>query len=178
MLCALVLVARPALAQIDGLVTPFVGGVSGGDATATAPVFGVSVAALEIDHYGAEIDLSHSGAFLAGDDESDLTTAMANLLIGRPTGLVRPYGVAGVGLIRTRGCSADCLRESGRTDFGWNAGGGAYIRLATAWLLRGDLRYFRYAATHDDLPATDAGPFDFWRTSVGVTFSWSIQDIK
>jgi hypothetical protein len=41
--------------------------------------------------------------------------------------------------------------------------------------VRGDVRYFRYLQRHDDLPLRDNGFFDYWRTSIGVTFAWPIR---
>jgi len=40
--------------------------------------------------------------------------------------------------------------------------------------VRGDVRYFRFLESHPDLLLTSNG-FDFWRVSIGATFSWPIR---
>ncbi|MFN8061199.1 MAG: hypothetical protein U0Q12_18710 [Vicinamibacterales bacterium] len=169
------LVAEPAYAQIDGLLSPTVGVVKGGDVVDPSRTFALSVAALERTASGAEIDISHSASFLGSSpNDSSLTTLMANYMAGRPTGRVRPFGVVGVGLIRTRVETAAGARLVGRTDLGVDAGGGVDVGL-TSWLaIRADVRYLRYVQSHQDLPRINGSPFDFWRTGIGVTYLWPI----
>jgi Outer membrane protein beta-barrel domain len=98
-------------------------------------------------------------------------TLVGNLVIGIPLGGsrgfgFRPYGTAGVGLIRSR---IDILEpDVSSNDFGINAGGGAFLFFGDHVGMRGDLRYFR--AGFDELNFLNIDEVDFWRASIGVTF--------
>lgn len=161
-----------------GLATVFIGPAHGGDVSDTGWTPGVSVAVIETSGWGAELDLSHvrefnSDRFL----ESGVTTLMFNAMwmAPRPDALVRPYALAGLGLLRARACVTDCHLVVNRTDWAMDAGGGVYVVFDELVGIRGDLRYFRFLQRHRDLPLTDNGFFDFWRTSVGVVISWPIR---
>ena len=88
---------------------------------------------------------------------------------------MRPFVVAGAGLLRVRTSLAFGEPVTSRTDWGFNGGGGVQWMITDAVGVRGDVRYFRYFQRHDDLPLLDNGFFDYWRTSVGLTFSWPIK---
>ena len=100
---------------------------------------------------------------------------LVNALYIQPHPLVRPYGAAGVGLLRVRASIVGEQTVVNRTDWGLDAGGGVVVMFNDAVGLRGDVRYFRYFQRHDDLPLINDGFFDFWRTSVGVTWTWPIR---
>ncbi len=174
---ALVVLLRPAaaMAQVDGFFTPFVGVTTGGDTTREGTNFGASLAAVH-QLFGAEVDLGHSTEFNhLLFEESGVTTLMANFLASGPWRL-RPYGVAGVGLIRVRGCDTSaCVRAVSRTDLGLDAGVGVMYMFGDLVGVRGDVRYFRYVQNHPDLPRTSGGFFDLWRVTVGATFEWPID---
>jgi opacity protein-like surface antigen len=159
----------------NSMFTPYVGGTTGGDTRTTGTTWGFSTAYIEENGWGAEFDVAHATAFNDVEfEQSSLTTVMVNLKAApRVSRWVWPFGVVGVGLIRARACSGrDCVTTISRTDFGLNAGGGAYVPVNDFFAVRGDVRYFRYAQIHRDLPRTDNGPFDFWRISGGGTFMW------
>ena len=59
-------------------------------------------------------------------------------------------------------------------DLGMNVGGGVQGQFNSNIGIRGDIRYFRSLQDNEpdnefDLALSD---FDFWRGTVGVTFSW------
>jgi opacity protein-like surface antigen len=127
---------------------------------------------------GFEVD----GAFapdvlnVGSDDlvDTNVTTLMANLIIGAPIGApgVRPYVSGGAGLLRTSVSSADDFFDIDDNSFGVNAGAGVMVFVRENFGLRGDLRYFRSLRDSDSGDGIDVvlGSFDFWRATVGATF--------
>jgi hypothetical protein len=161
-----------------GFATLFVGGAHGGDVNGIGWTPGVSVAIIETSGFGAELDLSHVREFNSDRfAESGITTLMFNAVVmwPNPEAFLRPYALAGAGLLRARACVPDCQLVVSRTDWAMDAGGGVYAVINEIVGLRGDIRYLRYLQRHPDLPLTDSGFFDFWRTSVGVVVSWPIR---
>lgn len=161
-----------------GFATVFFGPAHGGDIRDIGWTPGVSAAVIDANGWGAELDLSHVREF-NGDQfvESGITTLMFNAvgMWPEPDALLRPYLLGGVGLLRARACVANCQLVVSRTDWGMDAGGGVFVVFNEFVGARGDLRYFRYLQRHGDLPLTDNGFFDFWRTSVGVVVSWPVR---
>ena len=166
--------AQPALYY--GMLTPHIGTSAGGDISERGVTPGVSLAVVDSGGLGAEIDLGHSRRVDADRfSESAVTSLMVNF-VGMWTSLpVRPFVVAGAGLLRVRTETPDDSVLTSRTDLGFNAGACALYVFNDIVGIRGDVRYFRYFQRHDDLPLTDNGFFDYWRTSVGVTLSWPIR---
>jgi opacity protein-like surface antigen len=132
---------------------------------------------------GFELDFGYSpnffqstpnnGSFdLVGD--GNVTTLMANLVIGAPLGAVRPYASGGVGLIKTRVDDAgQFLGKIDSSDFGFDAGAGVMAFFSDHVGLRGDVRYFRSLQDTDpDGIDLTLGSFKFWRGTVGVTFKF------
>ena len=133
---------------------------------------------------GFEIDLGWSPNFFedtVGDanfefGDSNVTTLMGNLLLSAPPGSgIRPYGSAGLGLIRAQISSATGLfNDISTNDLGVNFGGGITGNFNDNFGIRGDIRYFR--SLQDNEPDNDLdldlGSFDFWRGTVGLTFRW------
>ena len=135
---------------------------------------------------GWEADLAYSPEFFEGDDDdidlidnSNVTSFMANVLVGVPVGGqtgagVRPYFAGGLGVLQTQVQGADDLFEVDNSEFGINLGGGI-MGFATDHVgFRGDLRYYRALSDpeEDNEFDIDFGDFDFWRGTVGVTFRW------
>ena len=133
---------------------------------------------------GFEIDLGWSPNFFentSGDanfdfGDSNVTTLMGNLLISaKPGAGLRPYGSAGLGLIRASVSSAGNLfNDLNTNDFGINVGAGVNGQFNDNFGIRGDVRYFRSLQDNEPDGELDIGlsNFDFWRGTVGVTFRW------
>jgi opacity protein-like surface antigen len=174
---AAVLVAARVEAQAlyTGILTPHIGVAAGGDVRGGAITPGLSMAVIDLNGFGAEVDLAHSRG-VDGDrfSESAITSLMVNFFGMWVRSPVRPFVVAGAGLLRVRAATTGVVFTS-RTDLAFNLGAGAAYALNEIVGVRGDVRYFRYFQRHPDLPLLDNGFFDFWRTSAGVTLSWSIQ---
>ena len=147
-LSGLVLAATPNRASADWLFTPFVGVNFGGAASfgefndfddefERRSDFGASLAWMGKGALGFEADFGWApnffqdtrgtGNFEFGD--SNVTTLMANVLVGAPIGGqsgpgLRPYASGGVGLIRSRIDGGGLFNNVNTNDFGVNVGAG------------------------------------------------------
>ena len=186
--------AAPATASADWLFTPYLGATFGGSANIGGGGedfddeferkvnYGASLAWVGDGAVGFEIDLGYSPNFFSvspDDDDIDLTgdgnvtTLMANLVVGAPAGGVRPYASGGVGLIKSRVNDAgQFLGEIDNNDFGFNVGAGVTGFMTDNVGIRGDVRYFRSLRDNepDDEFDVALSDFRFWRGTVGVTF--------
>lgn len=171
----LALAAAPASAQLTGWATPHVGGLAGGDTTASGPVLGVSLDVFEVHSWlGAELDVARAMSFNdEGIGDSRLTTVSISAIAAPHQARLQPYVLGGLGLMRAEGCVLACTAEFAETVATATLGGGLQVRLADWVGIRGDLRYVRALGDHDALPRTSDSAFDFYRASVGVTFIWA-----
>lgn len=195
---AVVSTVAPRTASADWVLTPFVGWNFNGSAEVQGsggPDFsdkfekkinyGVSLAAMGEGAVGFELDFGYSPNFFetgttgSGFDftnDSNVTTLMANAIVGVPIGgqrggSVRPYFVGGVGLIRTH------LQDAGeffdvttKNDFGFDLGGGVMGFFSQNAGIRGDVRYFRsFKGSSDNVTGLGVSDFNFWRGSVGLS---------
>jgi opacity protein-like surface antigen len=105
-----------------------------------------------------------------------VTTLMGSVIFGAPFGEpgIRPYAVAGAGLIRSRVRDADDIFDLDDNSFGINVGGGIHALVRKNLGLRADVRYFRGVRDTDggDDIDLELGSFDVWRASVGATFRY------
>ncbi len=178
---SLLLVMTAAPARADWLITPYLGTAFGGDTSSQHVTYGASAAWMSHGIVGVEFDGSIAPDLLDEDDgvilgiaDSNVTTLMGSLVIGAPLGApgVRPYAVAGAGLIRSRVSDADDIFDIDENSFGVNVGGGIHAFIRENIGIRADVRYFRGVRdtdTSDDVDL-ELGSFDFWRASVGATF--------
>ncbi len=178
---SLLLVATAAPATADWLITPYLGTAFGGDTSAQHVIYGASAAWMSHGIVGVEFDGSIAPDLLDEDDgvilgiaDSNVTTLMGSLVIGAPLGEpgIRPYAVAGGGLMRSRVSDADDIFDIDENSFGINVGGGIHALVRENIGLRADVRYFRSVRDTDGSDDVDLelGGFDFWRASVGATF--------
>ena len=168
-------------AQADWLITPYLWTAFGGATSSQHVTYGASAAWMSHGIIGVEFDGSISPDLLDEDDgvilgiaDSNVTTLMGSLVIGAPLGEpgVRPYAVAGAGLIRSRVSDAHDIFDIDENSFGINVGGGLHALVRSNIGVRADVRYFRGVRDTDDSNDVDLelGSFDFWRASVGATF--------
>ena len=194
-LVALTAAAAPARASADWLFTPFVGATFGGSANIGGVGedlddeferklnYGATLAWMGGGAIGFELDFGYSPNFfeVSPDDnnfnlsgDGNVTTLMANLVVGAPLGAVRPYASGGVGLVKTRVTDLDqFVGEIDSTDFGFNVGGGIMGFFNDNVGIRGDIRFFR-SLRDADINGLDIelGGFKFWRGTLGVTFKF------
>ena len=196
-ICALLSVAAPRAASADWTITPFIGSNFGGSADVNRTGgstfsntferkldYGASLMSKGTGPVGFEIDFGYSPNFFASTTaggfqfagSSNVTTLMGNLVIGGSSGGIRPYAVAGVGLLRTNVQDlAGVFSANTKNDFGLDVGGGVMGFFSPNVGLRGDVRYFRgFRGTSDsDNPAGLAlSDFKFWRGSLGVSLKF------
>jgi opacity protein-like surface antigen len=187
--------AAPAKASADWLFTPFIGSTFGGSANIGTGGedfgdeferklnYGASLSWMGNGVFGFEVDFGYSPNFFEvnpDDNDFDLigsgnvTTLMANIVVGAPMGGVRPYASGGLGLIRTRATDVDAFFDNVTSnDLGIDLGAGVMGFMNENVGIRGDIRYFRSLQDTDpDEINLDLGSFKFWRGTVGVTFKF------
>jgi hypothetical protein len=181
---AAAVVLAPMQARADGFVTPWVGSAFGSSIQNGQTTFGVSAGGMGGGIIGGEADFGWSPSFFGTTSDFGSNTVMdlmGNVIVGIPVGGthgggVRPYAVAGVGLIRSQIDGGSLTNFSGTQSnnmFGWDAGAGVMGYFNQHVGLRGDVRYLR--ATSDlksgvtslDLSGSQ---LHFWRASIGVVF--------
>ncbi len=186
------LVLAPAPARADWLLSPYLGTTFGSELTdsentdnefANKLNYGVALTFMGGGIIGFEIDFAYAPEFFEANDEdldflddSNLTTIMANLVVGAPIGGqtgpgFRPYAAGGIGLMRANLESAgDLFDDISDNSFGINVGGGVIGFLSNNIGLRGDLRYFQSLSDIGDNLDFDLGTFRYWRGTGGIVF--------
>ena len=187
-LAALLCGLSPGAARADGLLVPFVGVNFGGDAgsdfgdafDASRFAWGLSLAWMGAGVIGFEGDFGYSPDFFGKTDlgGSSVLTAFGNVLLGVPFGGqkgfgIRPYGLAGIGMVHPSGDAFEDRVQLSEYKLGWDFGGGVFLFFTTHIGIRGDIRYFRTFEALDILDDLgidvdgDAGDLDFTRGSLG-----------
>src|SRR5215216_5035008 len=188
LIAALLLVIGPASARADWLFTPNLGTTFGADASGNEHfTYGVGIGYMGAGAFGWEADLSYTPEFFeVGDgdfdpvDNSNVTTAMFNVLAGIPIGGqhgggFRPYFTGGIGLLQREVETANQLFNVSSNEWGFNLGAGAMGFMTDHVGFRGDIRYIRSfedLEAENSTPFLDAGSFDYWRGTAGLTFRW------
>jgi opacity protein-like surface antigen len=193
-LLSAVVAVTAAPAQAQWLVTPYLGGNVSGDVETVKGGPGVSVGYLG-GQLGFELDFQRFQHFFKDsevfpldpaappnctnaatetrapctDIDTDAIGFMGNVIVPvriQGASKWRPYGTAGLGLIRA------WTNEEGRdqNDLGFNAGGGVMYSLSARVGLRGDLRYFRALVDEKKRDGVLFEDYGFLRVTVGVTF--------
>ena len=179
------MVLTPAAARADGFIVPFAGVNFGGNAGeslgdgADAKRFdwGTSFGWMGGGVFGFEGDIGYSPDFYGKTDlgGSSVLSLMGNVLLGVPFGGqqgfgVRPFGLVGIGVIRSDLESFDDLVGLDNTEVAWNFGGGVLVFFGSHVGIRGDVRYFRTFGDVDFGPIEvgDADAVDYTRGSIGL----------
>jgi opacity protein-like surface antigen len=172
--------AAPAVAQ--WAVTPYLGVNVGGDVETGKGGPGVSVGFLggglgfEFDfqrfqHFFKDEDVADIVPDSGADVDTDAMSFMGNVVAPiRIPGVanLRPYGTAGLGVIRAMFDSANDQFDTAQNNLGLNFGGGMMYALNDRVGVRVDLRYFRAFV---DSAMNEGGFFKdygFLRTTFGV----------
>jgi opacity protein-like surface antigen len=178
-ICTLLALSPASAGAQTTFITPYAGATFGADAPDSQFTFGGSLTFMG-DVAGVEIDFGYTPDFFDASDEfeivgdSNVTTFIANLVVGPWAGRVRPYGVVGVGLLRSSVDGGDLFDDVSTNDFGFDAGFGVIGMVSENVGLRGDVRYFRSLQDTEDDDDFDVsvGNFDFWRATGGVVFGF------
>jgi opacity protein-like surface antigen len=176
----------PAIARADGFIVPFAGVNFGGNAgdedfgdaaDAKRFNFGVSLGWMGGGVFGVEADFAYSPDFYGETDlgGSGVTSFMGNLLVGVPFGGqqgfgIRPFGLVGIGLLRSNLEEFDEVVGFDNNEVGWNFGGGLMFFFSSHVGLRGDVRYFRTfnAIDFGFINVAEEEHIDFARGAVGL----------
>jgi opacity protein-like surface antigen len=173
--------ARPTSAQ--GFISPFFGYNFGGDAGCPEITdcedkhanYGVAFGALG-SVVGFEAEFAHTNDFLGAssvNESTDVLTFMGNFMFAPKFGPIQPYGLAGIGLIRTSFESAG--EDQDENQAGYDLGGGLMAFFSSHVGIRGDVRYF-HAFEVLDLTRfpnlKQETKLDFGRFSVAVVFKF------
>lgn len=169
------MVAAPAAAQgmapFSGQATGHVGVATGTDGRGSTLSLGASVAMISVGGWGAEVDVGFADDDNGRSGGLDVQSYMLNVIGMWPTGSLRPFVVAGGGVLRARTCTPACANTLAWTDWGLSGGAGVLYQLNASAALRGDVRYFTAPGDHPDPLRPDR--FSFWRVSFGATFLWT-----
>jgi hypothetical protein len=190
-LAALIIWLSPSSAGADWLLTPFIGGSFAPETTflifeegaGRTLTLGGSVALLSDGILGIEADVGHTPGFFEGNDPfglvltSRVTTLTGSLILAVPLSItresLRPYVVAGIGLLQARSKHAAGLFPVDKDLLGVNIGAGAIGMVTPRTGLRFDVRYIK-AASGADGPFARPGlsRLSFWRGTAGVVLRY------
>jgi opacity protein-like surface antigen len=179
----LFIIAFTSAAGAQSFISPFIGYNFGGDAGCPEASncedktrnFGVAFGSLG-KVIGAELEFSFIDSFF-GDTpgtSSHVLTLMGNAMFAPKFGLVQPYVLAGLGLLKSHAeITTAGLLETDNNHFGWDIGGGIMGFLGPHFGVRGDLRYFHAFQDLEivGIPIADT-KLDFGRLSGGVVFKF------
>ena len=183
----LVIATTPAFAHADVLLVPWFGINFAGDAGKTfsegreskQQTFGVSAGFFGGGVVGLEADFGYSPDFFGKTDAggSSVTTIVGNLVLAIPFGGqkgfgIRPYFLAGAGVLRSTADFGAVFDEGSDSSVAWNTGGGVLMFFGNNYGVRFDIRYFK---TFDDVDTGEGvvdgpGKIDFSRATLGFVF--------
>ncbi len=175
-------IVTPAAARADGMIIPFYGVNFGGNSgqplsnaiDAKRYDWGVSLAYMGAGVLGIEADIARSPDFYGRTDlgGSSVLTMTGNLLVGIPIGGqkgvgFRPYGLAGLGVIRSKVDAFSDVLSLDNSKAAWDFGGGAMFFFGSHVGVRGEVRYFQTFGDVD-FDVIHTGRLDFARASAGL----------
>jgi len=163
------LAAVPRTAQADIVLSPFLGVSFEGDSVDTPPAFGGSVTFVGRS-IGLEIEAARSNDFF-GADTANVTTLTAALVAGAdlPGRGVKPYFLAGAGLLRTDVAFGEIFEDTSYNNFAILLGVGLNAYVTDNIGIRGDVRYHRRLERQSDVGILPiASNFDYFRATVGI----------
>src|SRR5689334_17504062 len=109
--------AQMTMGSFKGYLTGHVGGISGGDLSDSRLTAGASVSVNEQNGWGAELDFGHASDAQAGRLVLDINSYMVNGSWIRAKGMIRPFAIAGGGVMQIDGCNSPCTRAAQTYDF-------------------------------------------------------------
>ena len=174
-------------ARAQGFISPLIGYDFGG--SARCPNLSPSLASCQDKKINASVGFGAMGNVLGGEEEvayapsffgsaagldSSVLTLMSNLMIVPKIGPVRPYVLAGIGLIKTHvQLTTGSVLTTDNNFFGWDLGGGLMGFFGDHVGLRGDVRYFHSFQNLTVAGLTFSSPsVNYGRASVGLIFKF------
>lgn len=166
-------------ARADGFISPFIGFNFGGDSSNCTSItsceekrlnWGVSLGTVN-GVFGFEEEIGYASQFFGKTPGGDnaMLTLMSNLMIVIPAGPIQPYGIIGLGLMRSHAQFNASSLSLDNNSLGWDIGGGLNIFLGRSIGVRGDVRRLK---TLQDVTLGVFGndKVEFWRASAGLVF--------
>jgi opacity protein-like surface antigen len=176
---AVLLVSMASPARAQGFIAPFIGFNFGGDSSNCASLssceekrlnWGASLGTVN-GVLGFEEEIGYASQFFGKTPGGDnaMLTLMSNLMVVIPAGPIQPYGVIGIGLMRSHAQFNTSSLSLSNNSLGWDIGGGLNIFLAHSIGIRGDIRRLK---TLQDVTLGVFGndKVEFWRASAGLVF--------
>jgi opacity protein-like surface antigen len=170
-------------AHAQGFISPLIGFNFGGDASCP------DVTNCQDKRLNYGVSLGVTGAVLGFEEEfayakdffgtspnysSSVFTLMTNIMLVPNIGPIRPYGLAGLGLIKTHvELTPASLLTSDNNNLGWDVGGGLIVLFGGHLGVRGDIRYFHsFQDLHPPLITLPNQRVNFGRAAIAlmVTF--------
>ena len=185
----LMLAASTAPAGAEWFITPFIGLKFAGDtnfpdleqgASNTKMTLGASAGVVGDGLFGVETEFGYSPRFFERSSgsliaRSNVLTLMGNVMLAPKFGPVQPYGLGGIGLIKSSvDLTLSGIVNEDNNQFGWDAGGGLMIFFGSHFGIRGDVRYYHsfQALQFLGLPIPSDAKLDFGRAAGGVVFKF------
>jgi opacity protein-like surface antigen len=175
--------ANPPRAEAQGFISPSFGYNFGGDSGCLEAFdcenknwnFGISAGALG-SIVGFEAEWLNEPEFLGKTpiDSSEVMTVMGNFMLAPRISVVQPYGLIGIGLMRTTVNDALGAEES-ENQIGWDIGGGLMVFVHPNIGIKGDIRYYHSFEVLDLFGIElnrDDNKLDFGRAAFGVVFKF------
>jgi opacity protein-like surface antigen len=143
--------AQPASAQV--FVSPIVGYNYGGD-SGCPNITGCENKNLNLgiaignygDLFGLEEEFAYAKDFYGdvASYESSVVTLMTNVLLTPDVGRIKPYGLVGIGLIKSNVQFGELNQlTTNLNTLAWDLGGGITFQFTDRFGIRGDVRYFK-----------------------------------
>jgi len=175
-LAVIVMALHASHVHAQGYVNAFLGNNFGGDAgcqSATpcespASNLGLAFGRGNVAMFEQEFFYARDFFGKSAAQSTSLITLTSNVLVGPRIGYIRPYGLIGMGFMKTRATLSASQLTSSDTNLHWNLGGG--LEISGRHLgVRGDIRQV-HALQHVTLPGLPISglTLDFNRATAGV----------
>ena len=182
-LASLFLFSGSSAVSAQSFISPFIGYNFGGDAGCPEITncedkrrnLGVAFGSVG-NIFGAELDFAFIDNFFGETPgvSSNVLTLMGNFMLAPKFGIVQPYGVVGLGLIKSHAeITVGGLLDESNNDFGWDIGGGLIVYFGEHFGVRGDIRHFHAFSDLSILGlALSEQKLDFGRASAAAVFKF------
>jgi hypothetical protein len=180
---ALLVLGTTRKANAEGFISPFFGYNFGGDSGCPeisscdnkTRNLGVSIGSMG-NVVGSEFELNFIDNFFGEgpNASSNVFSFMGNVMFSPKVGVIQPYVLTGLGIIKTHvELTTASLASTNNNLFAWDVGGGVIGFVTPHFGLRGDLRYFHsfQSLSIVGLNLQDS-KIDYGRLSGGVVFKF------
>ena len=158
----------------DTMLSAHAGAAFGGDLDSSPTTYGGALTFMGDGAFGFEIEGAYTPDFFPDEgiafDENNVSSLMANILLGTGSERGKVFLTVGGGLMKSRAADVDDFFDVDSNDFAASAGVGGIGYFADNLGVRGDVRYFRNLGDPepDNEFDIDFGEFSFWRATAGL----------